>query len=122
LYPANPSAIGLEETTNTNIKNNIFFDIPGQTVYLVDNQSKIGLDIGYNCIFRSDGKQPPGSPSPHDLWQVDPIFVNPAADDFHLLPSSPAIDKGITLSNVLDDFEGKPRPQGNGYDMGAYER
>jgi hypothetical protein len=63
LFPDNPSAVSLKGTTNTSIKNNIFFDIPGQILYLVDNQSKLGLDIDYNCIFKSDGKQPSGSPS-----------------------------------------------------------
>lgn len=37
------------------------------------------------------------------------------------LPSSPAIDAGITLPGFSYDIEGTPRSQGNGWDIGAYE-
>lgn len=52
---------------------------------------------------------------------VDPKFVNAAAGDFHLRPDSPAIDKGLTFSEITKDFDGNPRPQGSAYDIGAYE-
>jgi hypothetical protein len=38
-----------------------------------------------------------------------------------LLLGSPAIDVGQTLVDVTTDLEGTPRPQGNAYDIGAYE-
>ncbi|MEK7147067.1 MAG: choice-of-anchor Q domain-containing protein, partial [Patescibacteria group bacterium] len=41
--------------------------------------------------------------------------------DFHLQSSSPAIDKGVYLALVIKDFDGTIRPQGFGYDIGAYE-
>ena len=28
---------------------------------------------------------------------------------------------GITLKDVVDDYDGKQRPQGSGYDIGVYE-
>ena len=86
-----------------------------------DVQSKQGLDVGYNCIYRSDGQRPHGNPYPHDLWGVNPRFVNAAVGDFHFLPDSPLIDRGIILDSVVDDFDGFPRPLGSGYDIGAYE-
>jgi hypothetical protein len=49
------------------------------------------------------------------------MFANPGDGDFHLLPGSPAIDAGITLLEVTNDLDGNPRPQGAGYDIGAYE-
>ena len=52
---------------------------------------------------------------------TDPRFVNPPTGDFHLQSSSPAIDAGLTLSEVPTDFDGVSRPQGSGYDIGAYE-
>jgi Right handed beta helix region/Protein of unknown function (DUF1565) len=51
----------------------------------------------------------------------DPRFVDTAALDFHLQPSSPAIDTGATISQVRQDFEGTSRPQCVAYDIGAYE-
>lgn len=49
------------------------------------------------------------------------LFVDPAANDYHLKAGSPAIDHGSALSDVLTDLEGNPRPAGAGYDIGAYE-
>lgn len=51
----------------------------------------------------------------------DPKFVNPAAGDFHLQEDSPAIDKGSSVDAPNVDFDGVTRPQGAGYDIGAYE-
>src|SRR5262249_16764981 len=51
---------------------------------------------------------------------TDPGLVNPTGFDFHLLASSLAIDAGVSVP-VPTDFEGRTRPQGNGYDIGAYE-
>src|SRR6185312_11059079 len=33
----------------------------------------------------------------------------------------PAIDNGATLSDIMTDYAGTSRPQGAGYDIGAYE-
>ncbi len=52
---------------------------------------------------------------------TDPNFVNPAAGDFGVQAGSPAIDKGMTLAQVPDDFTGKKRPEGAAYDIGAFE-
>ena len=52
---------------------------------------------------------------------TNPLFVNAAAFNFNLQTSSPAIDAGVTLSQVTTDFKNAPRPQGGAYDIGAYE-
>lgn len=49
------------------------------------------------------------------------LFVNFAADDYHLSSTSPARDAGATLPSVTDDREGAPRPQGPASDIGAFE-
>ncbi len=44
------------------------------------------------------------------------------SEDFHLtVNSTDAIDKGTTLAEVTDDFDGNPRPSGLEYDIGAFE-
>src|SRR5207249_4468621 len=48
------------------------------------------------------------------------LFVNSAANDYHLIAGSPAIDTGTTVA-VPNDMEGKTRPAGAGYDVGSYE-
>jgi hypothetical protein len=50
------------------------------------------------------------------------IFVDPPVFDLHLSPASPAIDSGTGAGAPSEDFDGRGRPQGNGYDIGAYER
>jgi hypothetical protein len=50
------------------------------------------------------------------------MFVNPAAGDLHLLASATnAIDQGLTLSSVTNDFDGDRRPRGASSDIGADE-
>jgi hypothetical protein len=51
----------------------------------------------------------------------DPQFVNATGLDFHLRSTSPAIDAGLSIGQVPDDFDGVHRPQGAAYDIGAYE-
>jgi uncharacterized repeat protein (TIGR01451 family) len=50
----------------------------------------------------------------------NPGFVDPRADDYHLASPSAAIDRGVD-AGVYADLDGHPRPQGAGYDIGAYE-
>jgi hypothetical protein len=52
---------------------------------------------------------------------IDPKFVNVGGGDFGLQAGSPAIDKGLALAAVPDDFTGKKRPEGAAYYIGAFE-
>lgn len=57
----------------------------------------------------------------HDLVDRNPQFINVDAKDFRLQLSSSAIDVGMLLPEVATDFDGILRPQGAGYDIGAFE-
>jgi hypothetical protein len=53
-----------------------------------------------------------------------PLFRLPAwglPGDYHLLPGSPAIDSGTAEKAPGSDLDDIPRPQGGGFDIGAYE-
>ncbi len=54
-------------------------------------------------------------------FEGDPGFVDAAKSDFHLNSNSGAIDEGSSELAPGIDFDGNKRPQGAGYDIGAYE-
>jgi parallel beta-helix repeat protein len=58
----------------------------------------------------------------NNLTGVNPLFVDLAGRNFHVLTGSPAINAGMALAEVPADRDGVARPQGGAYDIGAYER
>lgn len=113
-----PSGISLTNVSNAIIQNNIFFNQPGHIIYLQNS----AVTAGRNLMYRNDRMELQSSGTyshENDLWGVDPLFVSDT--DFHLSAGSPAIDAGLDVP-VETDFDGNPRPQGAGYDIGAYER
>ena len=53
---------------------------------------------------------------------VDAVsFVDVAADDYHLVAGSPAVDSGEALAEVAVDRDRLARPQSGVWDVGAYE-
>ena len=118
MLEENPAGLLIGDTTNAIIKNNIIVEQSGQTIETYSSS----VDADYNLFYNSDGSTPLGTPHIHDIWKIDPLFVNPDIGDFHLQAESSAIDTGISLKNVADDLDGILRPQGNGSDIGPYER
>ncbi len=55
----------------------------------------------------------------HSLM-TDPLFLDLSQSDFHLAPSSSCVDRGVN-AGITGDFDGKTRPQGVGFDIGAFE-
>ena len=49
------------------------------------------------------------------------LFVDPMNLDFHLSQTSIAIDQGTLVDAPSVDYDGSPRPQGKGVDIGAFE-
>jgi hypothetical protein len=75
----------------------------GITVYTVDGWHGRGFDL-------------------HSTFNVDPFFVSVEKDDYGLSPKSPAIDCGADITRFCPlDIDGVKRPQGKGFDCGAYE-
>lgn len=52
---------------------------------------------------------------------ADPLFVDPAQNNFHIQSTSPVRGKADPGATVHVDIDGETRPQGSGYDMGADE-
>lgn len=64
------------------------------------------------------------TPNPGGIGNIaaDPQFVDPANSNFHLLASSPCIDRGSNAyAPGVTDLDGNPRIMFGAVDMGAYE-
>lgn len=73
--------------------------------------------IRNNIAFPQTTMLPPGN------RVEDPLLIDVAAHDFHLKPTSPAIDAAAATSlGVTVDYDGVARPQGTAPDIGAFER
>jgi hypothetical protein len=72
-----------------------------------------------NAAFFNPGGTP--TINQNNLLNRNPGFVNPNVNDFHLAAGSPAIDAGKPVANLATDIEGKVRPRGGAFDLGAYE-
>ncbi|MFN2270192.1 MAG: right-handed parallel beta-helix repeat-containing protein [Anaerolineae bacterium] len=102
-------------SVNADIRDNIISTSGSVSPIIVDGSSTPGTVIDYNCYHnRSGGSAGPGA---HSV-AADPKFT----PDFHLQDDSPCIDVGVDLSaHHTTDKDGVPRPQGAGWDIGAYE-
>jgi len=95
------------------IKNNVFFRQDNGIGHIWPVNTPV--EAGYNCIYREHGS-PSRPPDPGDIWDIDPRL----GSNYHLLPDSPCIDAGLDLG-LTSDFDGNSRPQGYGFDIGAFE-
>lgn len=106
-------------------KNNIFYGrgtaygVMGRARLIDGTASEPGRN---NLLFATEGAKAFAGYA-RDHINTDPGFVNRAADDYRLLASSPARDAGIAIDNweTPEDHDGVPRPQGDAWDIGAYE-
>lgn len=122
---------GGEPSLLVRIRNNVMYQL-GNEPY--------GSGAGWNSSFVSGSNNilhSTGSPTlPSFLTGTltsDPLFLDLPLENFHLTTGSPAIDSGITInsSNTYNnympwngnpqDHDGVLRPQGPGFDVGAYE-
>ena len=79
---------------------------------------------GYNTIYSEGASIRWGYPDLAAASEeiANPLFANPSAKDLTLMSTSPAIDSGLSLWQVLFDYNMNSRPTGTQYDRGAYEQ
>jgi hypothetical protein len=121
-------------STGNHVRNNALYDLHSfRGVITIDGASRPGFVSDYNSVmsrFSTDGGD---SVITLAAWQAlgydahsfvatpAALFVAPGSD-FHLAPTSPAIDAGTSTEAPSDDLESAPRPVGAAVDVGAYER
>ncbi len=116
-----------------NVINNVFYKTAND-VGSADSKVSVSNVVFRNNIFNKSEmylQKGVGATFDHNMFDMvcigsdcvlgDPQFVNPASHDFHLKGISTAIDRGSSIGAPSVDFNGNARPQGAGYDIGAYE-
>lgn len=115
--------ISAGEHEDVRIENNIFVQDDDLPIAVVIDDPNLGFSRNLWSkappTAAADYNQIIGNPHLTKSGLTGPGLLTP--DWFRLLPGSPAIDTGIILSQVPCDFDGVTRPQGAGYDIGAYE-
>ena len=117
--------LDLNDTTDVNAFNNIFYAATGQNPVAVDPGTTSSIDLNYNLYYNGSntGDVPNGA---NDLT-ANPLYLDPAdANPLDVLltvsPSSPAVGSGTSNLAPTTDFAGNPRPGSKGYDRGAYQQ
>jgi hypothetical protein len=103
-----------------NIYNNIIQDC---TVWALPNDGTMEVNF-YHNLFMSGRPWTDEAVAYFDdgnIYDADPLFVDPDNNDFRLQEGSPAIDAGLTLEEVPGDFFKRPRPAGEASDIGLHE-
>jgi hypothetical protein len=100
--------------TNVNLRNNVMYARSGK--YVTTNYNNINVVYDYNLYFNGT----PAVRGPNDII-ANPLFVNPAAANFFLQSVSAGFNSGSPVLAPSRDIVGTSRPQGAGFDRGAYE-
>lgn len=112
-------AVENPDIQNVVIRNNIVSQNVTFQIEVEPNVSMSKLTIENNVIhgYRNYDDEVRGT----NYVEGDPLFLNASGADFHLQENSPAIDSGSATGAPSDDYDGNSRPNGSGYDIGAYE-
>jgi hypothetical protein len=123
---ANQPMIWATGTARAVFKNNIWHSRSGQRFFLLESWQGATINSERDLFFNPGGSTTPPSGTNITVTgavTANPMFVNPSANDYRLLPGSPAIDAGTAaVAGVVSrDYDGNPRPQGVTPDIGAFE-
>lgn len=123
----------LDDTGNKIFNNILFSSHSFRGSILIPTANLAGFESDYNIVvdrFSIDGGNSTinltawkalGHDAHSFIATPAQLFVNPNAQDYRLKAGSPAIDAGITLTDVRKDLTGLSRPVGRAFDIGAYE-
>ena len=139
IHPADGrwAILVVNASTGNTIYNNILINKHSfRGSICIDEESKPGFVSDYNLVVNRLSDDDGNSNMSLSSWQAmgydthsqivqdeNLIFINPGNSDYHLSESSQPANIGTSLvsSVVTVDLDGIARPQGSGYDIGAYE-
>ena len=102
---------------NNNVTGNSFAGIRGNNV---------SLTLNYNNVWNNGQNYLEATPGANDK-SINPLYVSPSTNNFHINSTSPLIDQGNFIQGITDDIDSQTRPfDGNGdgnaaFDIGADE-
>jgi parallel beta-helix repeat protein len=122
-------------STGNTLSNNVLYNYSSwKGVVDISADSLAGFASDYNVVmdrFTTDGggtvltlaqwRAQTGQDQHSLVSSPAALFVNPAANNYHLLATSPAVDAGTAANAPPADLDGNPRPSGSAIDIGAYE-
>ena len=105
-------------TSNARILNNVFLNPTTAGLYFYAGTHS-AMTVANNLSTRAIGDATPsGVTFTNNLESTDPQL---SSSDLRPASTSPVIDRGMTLGDVLFDAEGVARPSGTSSDIGAFE-
>lgn len=111
--------IYVSSVVNSRFDNCIFY---GNALNEFEVDTLMGLEMNFEfnaCLMKREEIYTYPNYSPSVIWNVNPLFVDPALSDFHLQEGSPVKDAGDPLFSTPLDIEGIPR--GGSPAIGLYE-
>jgi hypothetical protein len=96
-----------------------FSSISNNLTYRTNSSKSYGLGSGCSTTYSVAEFQSLTGKGQNSVFG-DPLFTNASGYDLRPTSGSPSIDAGINLGTTID-IEGKTRPAGSTYDIGAYE-
>jgi uncharacterized repeat protein (TIGR01451 family) len=87
----------------------------------VSDDAPQNLTTMYGVLWWGNTEDVTGTVFAFDEVAGAPTFVDPVGYDYHISPSSAAIDAGRTDAGITEDIDGQARPHYDGYDLGADE-
>lgn len=133
LFVNNTNALFFQSYAATKLINNT---IVGSTGYALSKSSYGGINFVNGILWENESNLLGwGWSVQNSLVDVDPLFVDPANENYRLQPGSPAIDTGmdVTSLGLTEDYDRYARPydgdglgagstgDGSDYDSGAFE-
>jgi hypothetical protein len=107
---------------NAIIKNNIIDDATsGMLAIKYNDYANGGITIDHNLFYNSGGSWSGGNVLGTSYQSGNPNLSSPTTSFALTSSSTLAIDNGSATSAPSMDYIGTSRPQGSGYDIGAYE-
>ncbi len=130
LYHYGSGSLAVDFSTVADNENGVYGNGDGLSVTnsIIANNASVGVSSNidgatadYSDVWGHTSDYSDSASAGTGSLSVDPGFVDPAADNYHLLLSSSLLTAADPDATLSSDLEGAIRPQDGGFAMGAFE-